>query len=125
METDGFPYENLTRDIIGAAMTVLNTLRPGLREKTYERALVIELRKRGHKVDQQKSFPVYYDHVQVDTFVPDLIVDDVVIVDPKCATQFTPTDLATMIGYLSITGLPLSLLLNFKEATLRWKRIAL
>jgi GxxExxY protein len=39
--------------VIGAAMTVLNTLRPGLDEKRYERALVIELRKRGVHCEQQ------------------------------------------------------------------------
>ncbi|HEY8994433.1 MAG TPA: GxxExxY protein [Lacunisphaera sp.] len=39
-------------------MKVLNTLKPGLDEKAYENALVIELRKRGHTVDQQKRFDV-------------------------------------------------------------------
>lgn len=41
-------------------MEVLNTLKPGLDEKLYENALVIELRDRGHVVDQQKRFPVEY-----------------------------------------------------------------
>lgn len=51
-------HQEITESIIGAAMTVLNTLKPGLDEKLYERALVIELTKRGHKVDQQKPFTV-------------------------------------------------------------------
>ena len=55
----GMIHEKLSGEIIGAAMAVLNELGPGLDEKLYERALVIELRKRGHKVDQQKSFPVH------------------------------------------------------------------
>ena len=38
-------HGNLSASIIGAAMTVLNSLKPGLDEKLYERALVIELRK--------------------------------------------------------------------------------
>ncbi|GMQ80192.1 MAG: hypothetical protein BMS9Abin04_143 [Planctomycetia bacterium] len=50
-------YKVLSESIIGAAMTVLNTLKPGLDEKLYERALVIELRQRGHRVEQQKEFP--------------------------------------------------------------------
>jgi len=37
-------HEALSQDIIGAAMTVINELKPGLDEKLYERALVIELR---------------------------------------------------------------------------------
>ena len=45
-------HEELSEMIIGAAMKVLNTLRPGLDEKLYENALVIELQKRGCEIDQ-------------------------------------------------------------------------
>ena len=45
-------HKELSESIIGAAMKVLNTLHPGLDEKLYENALVIELRKRGHYVEQ-------------------------------------------------------------------------
>jgi GxxExxY protein len=116
-------HKELSEAIIGAAMTVLNVLKPGLDEKVYERALVIELRKRGHKVDPQREFQVYYDDELIGTLIPDLIVDDLVIADPKVATAFNDTHIAQMIGYLNITGLKLALLLNFKHATLRWKRI--
>ena len=102
---------------------VLNKLKPGLDEKLYERALVLELVKRGHKVEQQRAYPVYYDGVEIGTLVPDLIVDDTVIADPKVVTDFTETHVAQMLGYLNITGLQVALLLNFKHADLRWKRI--
>lgn len=104
-------------------MAVLNTLKPGLDEKLYERALVIELTKRGHKIDQQKPFPVYYEGVEIGTLVPDLIVDDAVIADPKVVTDFNETHIAQMLGYLNITDLRVALLLNFKHSDLRWKRI--
>src|ERR1700722_5405329 len=96
-------HKELSESIIGAAMTVLNTLKPGLDEKLYERALVIELRKRGHKVDQQKQFPVYYAGERIGMLVPDLIVDEQIIVDPKVVSAFNDTFLAQMIGYLNIT----------------------
>jgi GxxExxY protein len=120
---DEYPHEELSRDIIGAAMQVHGKLRPGLREKTYERALVIELQKRHHTTQQQSSFDVYYDEVRIDTFTPDLIVDQKIIVDPKCATDFTAAHISQMIGYLAITGLKLAILLNFKGASLQWKRV--
>lgn len=113
----------LSESIIGAAMTVLNALKPGLDEKLYERALLIELRKRGHKVESQRGYPVFYDGQHIGTLVPDLIVDELVIVDPKVVTAFHDTHLAQMIGYLNITGLKLALLLNFKNAKLEWKRV--
>ena len=116
-------HKELSESIIGAAMKVLNTLRPGLDEKLYENALVIELRKRGHRVEQQRQFPVHYDGHLIGTLIPDLIVDDLVIVDPKVVTAFNDTHLAQMLGYLSITQLNLALLINFKFAKLDWKRI--
>ena len=118
-------HEKLSGEIIGAAMAVLNELGPGLDEKLYERALVIELRKRSHKVDQQKSFPVYYSSELIGTLVPDMIVDGLVIADPKVTESFTETHVRQMIGYLTITKLQLALLLNFKHAKLQWKRVVL
>ena len=116
-------YEELSGEIIGASMAVLNELGPGLDEKLYERALVIELRKRGHKVDQQKSYPVYYSQELIGNLVPDLIVDDIVIADSKVAEIFSETHLRQMLGYLAISKLKLALLLNFKHSKLEWKRV--
>lgn len=116
-------HKELSESIIGAAMKVLNTLRPGLEEKLYENALVIELRNRGHRVEQQRQFPVHYDGHLIGTLIPDLIVDELVIVDPKVVTAFNDTHLAQMLGYLNITQLNLALLINFKFAKLDWKRV--
>jgi GxxExxY protein len=71
-------HKELSEAIIGAAMTVLNTLRPGLDEILYERALVIELRKRGHRIGSQREFPVFYHCQHIETLIPDLIVNDLV-----------------------------------------------
>lgn len=104
-------------------MLVLNTLKPGLDEKLYENALVIELTKRGHRVEQQKAFVVQYEGQPIGRLIPDLIVDDLVVVDPKVTENFNDTHLAQMLGYLAITGLNLALLLNFKHARLEWRRV--
>lgn len=116
-------HEELTRDIIGAAMAVLNELKPGLDEKLYENALVIELIARGHTVEQQREFPVHYQGHFIGKLIPDLMVDGKVIVDPKVVTAFNDTHIAQMLGYLNITGLEVALLLNFREAKLGWKRV--
>ena len=116
-------HEELTRQIIGAAMRVLNELKPGLDEKLYENALVIELQAMGLRVEQQKEFPVYYRGHFIGKLVPDLIVEEKVIADPKVVTAFNETHVAQMIGYLAITSLQVALLLNFKEAKLDWKRL--
>jgi GxxExxY protein len=104
-------------------MSVLNQLKPGLDEKLYERAMVIELHKRGHHVEQQREFPVYYEGQHIGTLIPDLIVDELVVADPKVVSSFHETHTAQMLGYLNITGLKLALLLNFKNSKLEWKRV--
>lgn len=108
---------------MGAAMKVLNTLRPGLDEKLYKYAMLVELTKRGHQIEQQRQFPVHYDGQLIGTLIPDLIVDELVIVDPQVVTEFTDTHIAQMLGYLNITDLSLAILINFKHAKLNWKRV--
>jgi GxxExxY protein len=114
----------LTGRIIGAAIRVLDELKPGLDEKLYENALVIELAKQGLQPEQQKSFPVHYDGKYIGKLIPDLIVKDVVV-DAKVVTTFTPDHIAQMLGYLNITGSPLGLLLNFRYQKLQIKRVIL
>ena len=116
-------HEELSGKIIGAAMDVLNELKPGLDEKLYERAMIIELKHRGHIVSVQSSFPVFYRGELLGNLIPDLIVDSAVIVDPKVVSCFTDTHVAQMLGYLNITRLDLALLINFKNARLEWKRV--
>jgi GxxExxY protein len=112
-------YEELSEKIIGVAMNVLNELD----EKLYERALVIELQQRGHTTEAQRRFPVFYHSELIGDLVPDLIVDNVVVVDPKVVAAFNEAHIAQMVGYLAISGLELALLLNFKSARLEWKRV--
>jgi len=116
-------HEELSGKTIGAAMTVLNVLKPGLDEKLYENALVIELLECVHKVEQQRQFPVHYKGRLIGKLIPDMIVDELIVVDTKVVTSFNENHIAQMLGYLAITGLDLALLLNFKHAKLGWKRV--
>ncbi len=117
-------HSALSGQIIGIAMEVINELKPGLDEKLYERAMVIGLQSDGHLVDVQRSYPVHFRKQLIGTLVPDLIVDNAVIVDPKVVEAFNDAHVAQMIGYLSITARELALLLNFKNARLDWKRVS-
>jgi len=116
-------HEALTRELIGAAQTVLYELKPGLDEKLYENALVIELGLKDLEVGQQKRFDVAYREQRIGFLIPDLIVNDSVIVDAKVVSAFNETHVAQMLGYLNITGLSVALLLNFKYSKLQIKRV--
>jgi len=115
--------DELTEKIIGAAHRVLYALKPGLDEKLYERALLVELNKLGLAVQSQRKFKVHYDGECIGMLVPDMIVEETVVVDPKVVSAYNETHMAQMLGYLNITGLRTALLLNFKHAKLGIKRI--
>jgi GxxExxY protein len=98
-------HEEIIKDIIGAAMAVLNELKPGLDEKLYDDALVIELKKHRHTDKQQRPFPVHYKGEPIGTLILDLTINNKVITDPKVISAFNDTHIAQMLGYLNITGL--------------------
>jgi GxxExxY protein len=85
--------------------------------------MIIELNHRGHSLSIQSAFPVFYRRELIGNLIPDLIIDDAVIVDPKVAACFTDAHVAQMLGDLNITGLDLALLLNFKNSRLKSKRV--
>ena len=116
-------HGDLSEKIIGAAMCVHTELKPGLDEKVYENALVLELTSMDLRIHQQKSFQVIYRQEIVGTLIPDLIVENTVIVDTKVVSTFNDAHVAQMMGYLAITDLRLALLVNFKNAKLEWKRV--
>lgn len=123
-----YPYEDpdiVTREVIGSAMEVINTLGHGLLEKPYENALCVELRLRGLDFRQQSRYQVKYKGVQVGEYIPDLIVSDRVVVEAKTIDRITDHDLGQMLNYLRITGLSVGLIINLKRAKLEWKRVAL
>ncbi len=86
--------------------------------------MIIELSKQGLRCESQRQFDVRYEGQLIGTLIPDLIVENLVIVDPKVVAAFTDTHLAQMLGYLNITGLKTALLLNFKYASLGIKRVS-
>lgn len=119
------PHAELTFGIIGSAMEVLNGLGHGLNEKPYENALKVELEHRRLSTDQQKRYKVLYKGVVVGDYVPDLIVDDAVVVDTKVIERITDGERGQMLNYLRITGLKVGLILNFKRPRLEWERMIL
>lgn len=127
MDTDNgkLLYSDESYQIIGAAIDVLNELGPGLIEKPYENAIVVEFQQRKIPYSQQARFPILYKGVKVGEHVPDLIVFGKIIVDPKVADAITDEHRAIMISYLRITGCRLGLYLNFKRPKLQVERIVL
>ncbi|MDQ8207197.1 GxxExxY protein [Coraliomargarita sp. SDUM461003] len=122
---DEAEIEKLIYKVIGAAMTVHSKIGYGLREKTYERALVVELQHLGIQYSQQSSYPVIYRDVKVDEYIPDLEVEDAVIVDTKTIENIGDYELGQMLTYLRFTQKTTGLIINFKHPSLQWRKVTL
>ncbi len=116
---------DLVYKITGCGMRVLNGIGHGLREKTYERALCVDFKKQGIRYDQQHVYPVYYDGEHIDDYIPDLEVEDRVIVEAKTVEKITDEHIGQVLNYLRITGCTAGLILNFKHPKLEWRKVAL
>jgi len=116
-------HEDITREIIGAAMEVHRTLGVGFLEKVYENALVFELSARGMTAESQKPVSVHYKGRIVGEYFADIVVADRVILELKVAATLTEAHEAQMLNYLRATGLRVGLVLNFGAPRLEWKRL--
>ena len=95
-----FPHQELTKSIIGIYYNVYNELGFGFLEKVYHKALLIELRKNGYKIDSEKKVNVYYKNEVVGEYIPDVIINEAVIVELKCVEYLTDIHENQLLNYL-------------------------
>jgi GxxExxY protein len=106
-------HEDLTGQIIKAFYKVYNELGYGFLEKVYENALALELESVGLGVRRQQPTRVYYFGRQVGDHYADLVVENLVIVELKCADGICEAFEAQLLNYLKATEIEIGLLLNF------------
>lgn len=123
-EKDRVAINEITRQIIGCAYRVQNTLGCGFLEKVYENALAHEIKKTGLHVQQQVPVRVVYDDITVGEYIADIIVQGTVLLELKHVRQLDPVHHAQCLNYLKATGLPICLLINFAKTELEIKRLA-
>lgn len=113
-----------TDEIIQAIIQVHRTLGPGFLESVYRKAMVVELRRRGLKVETEKTIPIYYEGVAVGEHRLDLLVDDRVIVELKTVEELCKAHYAQIRSYLKAAGLKTGLLVNFSKELADFRRIS-
>lgn len=119
-ETQRMRLNDISGQIIDAAMRVHTALGPGLLEGAYEACLKYELEKRGLKVKQQVGLPVIYDGVRIDLgYRLDLLVENEVIVELKAVETLSPVHEAQLLAYLKLSGKKIGLLINFNVSRLK------
>ena len=108
-------------DIIAAAIKVHETLGPGLLESVYQKCMTIELRKRGLQVEAELDLPVIYDGEKISDlgFRIDLLVESAVVVELKSVEEVKPVHRKQLLTYLRLAKKELGLLINFNEVLLK------
>jgi len=110
----------VSHEIIGAALDLHSNLGPGLLESAYECALMFELIQRGMDVKCQVAMPLIYKGVKLDQgYRLDLLVEDKVVVEIKSVECLAPVHYAQMLTYLRLSDKRLGLLINFNSKLLK------
>jgi GxxExxY protein len=104
MNTGKTSINELAERVIGRALAVSNGPGAGFPEKIFENALAHELRKAGLRVEQQEPVKVYDDGVVMGTYVADLVVESVLVVELKAVRALDAIHTAQCLNYLRATG---------------------
>jgi GxxExxY protein len=119
-ESTEMDLNEITEQIIGAAIEVHRALGPGLLESAYEECLCHELTLRRLAFERQKPLPVEYKGTKLDCgYRLDLLVEALVVVEIKAVEVIQPIHEAQLLTYLKLGGWKLGLLINFNVPFLK------
>ena len=120
LKTAGVEANEITHEIIGAAMRIHSALGPGLLESAYRTCLCRELKLNNLRFKTEVTLPITYlgETTEVGYRI-DLIVEETVIVEIKAVSRVGPVHESQLLSYLRLSGLPVGLLINFHVRQLR------
>jgi GxxExxY protein len=122
--SDGNAFlDDLTERVLGAVLEVSNVLGAGFLEKVYQRALLREFSLRGLQAKSEVPYPVCYKGQCIGEYLADIVVEDQVVVELKCADSLAKEHVAQCINYLKVSGRKVALLVNFQRPKVEWKRV--
>lgn len=115
--------ESETYKVIGACINVHKSLGSGFLESVYQEALEIEFNKQNIPFSKQKRLNILFDGKPLDKFfVADFGCYESIILEIKASKFLHSNNSSQVLNYLKATGLPVGLLINFGESSLKWKR---
>ena len=116
-------YEEITYKVIACAMEVHKKLGPGYPEYIYHRALIIEFKLQDVKFEDEYEIRIYYKGEPVGLRRVDFLVEKVIPVEIKAATEISDINIAQAKNYLEASGIEIGLLINFGSSSLQFKRM--
>jgi GxxExxY protein len=115
-------HKDISETIIGAAFEVYNVLGYGFLERVYQRAMQVELQRRGFIAEIEAEIRVMYKGVEVGFYKADLWVNRCVMVELKVAKSYTEENEPQLLNELKATGVKVGLLINFGRTKVEFKR---
>ena len=110
----------LSGEIVDAAVKIHMQLGPGLLESVYRQCLSIEFKQRGLRCASEIPLPIVYSGQRIESaYRLDLLVDDRIIIEVKAVEHILPVHKAQLLSYLRLTEKKLGLLLNFHVPRMR------
>jgi len=116
-------YEKESYKIRGACFKVYNSLGGGIKEKIIQRALFNELISLGFNVNKEVRIDIFYQKQKIGTYIPDVTVDDKIIIEIKSKPFITREDMKQFWGYLKGSKYELGFLVGFTPRKLIIKRL--
>ena len=111
--------DDLSRQVIGAAIEVHRLKGPGLIESIYERCLLRELDLRAIQAVNQRLVRVEYKGLVFEEPLRfDVLVEECLLLELKCAQEVLPIHKAQLLSYMKLLDIPLGLVINFHEMKL-------
>jgi GxxExxY protein len=120
---EDFLYEEESYKIRGACFEVYNNFGGAFKESIVDRALTESLKKRELNVEEQKRIDIYFSGKKVGTYVPDKVVNDIILLEVKAKQFITNEDKKQVWYYLKGSKYKLGFLINFSPLGLDIKRI--
>jgi GxxExxY protein len=111
--------DELSRQIIGAAIEVHRLKGPGLIESIYERCLMRELELSRIAAVNQRLVRIEYKGLVFDEPLRfDVLVEACLLLELKCVQEVLPIHKAQLLSYMKLLDVPLGLIINFHEMKL-------
>lgn len=115
-------YEDVIKKILEACFEVSNELGIGYLESVYEKALLIALRQKGLKAENQVPLQVKFRGEVVGEFFVDILVENKILIELKVANGLSKENYAQTINYLKATEIEIGLLINFGTPKIEYRR---
>ena len=111
--------DELTYEVIGAAIEVQKIMGRGLLESVYHECMKVELKLRNISfLSEHKILAIFKDHALKVDFRCDLLVENCLIIELKATNEMHPIFEAKLLNYMNLLKIPKGILINFNSSNI-------